>query len=110
MSSCRVVTPAACSSRSHKKAEAPGEKGEELGLGVAGPVSAQHGVPLKTQTQKLQSASSNPCCGITAIDGVAGTATAVDKATGQTFTFTVPDQGTLQGLQVGQAVFADRTP
>jgi hypothetical protein len=78
-----------------------------LGLILAGPLSAQHGVPIKGQTQKLRPALGTPCCDITAIDGVANTATAIDKATGQSFTFSVADRSLLQNLRIGQSISAD---
>ena len=100
-SSRRLTPPALRSSFAFALAAA-------LGLSFAAPVWAQHAAtPLKDQTQKLQPAPGEPCCGITAIDGVAGTATAIDKATGQSITFSVTDRTQLQNLHVGQSVSAD---
>lgn len=73
-----------------------------LSMIVAIPASAQGGGP-----GKLQPAYGEPCCNITGIDRAAGTATAKNKATGQVITFAVPDKSVLQGLRVGQAVYAD---
>jgi hypothetical protein len=78
-----------------------------LGMMVAIPVAAQGGRPAKGQAHQLQPAHGEPCCAITGIDQAAGTATAKDKATGQLITFAVSDPVLLQGLHVGQLVYAD---
>jgi hypothetical protein len=79
-----------------------------LSVIAAIPVAAQGGKPGKTHAHELQPAYSTPCCSITAIDQAAGTATAKDNATGEVLTFAVSDMSLLQGLHVGQGVYADR--
>ncbi len=59
------------------------------------------------QVAKMQPPAAPPCCNIKSINAQTGIVTAVEKATGRSFQFSVKDQALLKGLRVGQSVSAD---
>lgn len=59
------------------------------------------------RTQKPQPATPSPCCQTTTIDAKTQVVTAVEKATGRTFSFKVADRTLLNTLKVGQEVYAN---
>lgn len=54
-----------------------------------------------------KAAAANPCCAIVSINQKTGIVTAKVNATGQIFQFRVNDAATLNGLKVGQGVYAN---
>lgn len=54
-----------------------------------------------------QASAANPCCAIKSIDARTGLVTAVERATGRRFAFSVRDHALLKSLRAGQAVFAN---